>query len=189
MHHPRSRHHANRRSRCASAPVVLAPDACSDQPEWADAVAHLLLPGEVAHIKAEAFGGRGEPVEVTYARNDGLFGGPVGMAITGIASTVTNRRARRRAERAAVPAWRPLGQLVVIATDQRLLVWYQDAWWSVWYAVIVAIQSGEGPGEIELHFAADPPYRLSAPDLGRVQEVVTRAVRSLTQNEGSGPVK
>lgn len=115
------------------------PDDRSDQPEWADAVAHLLLPNEVAHIKAEAFGWRWEPAEVTYDRNLLLLGGPVGMAITGIASTVAKRRARRRAEPTAAAAWRPLGPLVVIATDQRLLVWHQDAWWSVWYSAIVGV--------------------------------------------------
>jgi hypothetical protein len=182
VHHPRTRHHANRRSRCTSAPVVLAPDDCSDQPEWADAVAHLLLPGEVAHIKAEALGWRWEPAEVTYDRNVLLFGGPVGLAVTGIVSTVANRRARRRAERAAAPAWRPLGQLVVIATDQRLLVWHQGAWWSVWYSAMTAIRLGGGPDEVELHFAADPPYRLrlSCPGTAELGRVVEAAIGPLS---------
>lgn len=176
MHYPRTRHRANRRFRCAPEPVAHSPDDHSGQPEWTDAVAHLLLPNEVAHIKVDAFGWRWEPAEVAYDRNVLLLGGPVGMAITGIASVVANRRARRRAERAAAPAWRPLGPLVVIASDHRLLVCYQQAWWSVWYSAITAIHLGEGHDEVELHFAADPPYRLSCPgtaELGRVVEVAT----------------
>ncbi len=181
MHHPRSRHHVNRRIRCASVPVVHSPDESSDQLGRADAVAHLLLPDEVVHIRAEVFGWRWEPAEVTYDRNLLLFGGPVGMTITGIASAIANGRARRRAERAATPAWRSLGPLGVIATDLRLLVWYQQAWWSVWYSAIVAIRSDESFDGFELRFAADPPYRLGGrgtSDLGRVEQVVTLAVCS-----------
>jgi hypothetical protein len=169
VHHPRTRHHASRRPRCASARVVHSSDDRSDQPEWADVVAHLLLLDEVAHIKVDVCGWRWAPAEVTYDRDLLLLGGPVGMAITGIASVVANRRSRRRAERAAALAWRPLGPLVVIATDLHLLVWHQGAWWSVWYAGIVDVQV-PAPSHVDLYFAEDPPYRIAVtagPDLYR----------------------
>lgn len=162
MHHPRTRHHAIRRPRCAPAPVVRSPDERSDQPEWAEVVTHLLLPDEVVHIKADAFGWRWEPAEVTYDRNFLLLGGPVGMAITGIASTVANQRARRRAERVAAPAWRPLGPLVMIATDQRLLVWPENAWCSVWYSAISGVRHDPPAQQIDIYFGTDAPYRLQS---------------------------
>ena len=164
MHRPRVRRHANHRPRCASAPVAQAPDDRYGNPAWADAVAHLLLPNEVAHIKADALGWRWESSDVTYDRNLLLLGGPVGMAVTGIASAVANRRARRSAERVAAPAWRPLGPLVVIATDRRLLVWHKEAWWSVWYSAIVGVQRNAAENQIDLFFGTDAPYRLRSVD-------------------------
>jgi hypothetical protein len=144
--------------------VAQAPDDHYGNSAWADAVAHLLLPNEVAHIKADALGWRWEPSEATYDRNILLLGGPVGMAITGVASVVANRRARRRAERVAAPAWRPLGPLVIIATDRRLLVWHQAAWWSVWYAAIVGVRHDPAVHQIDLYFGTDAPYRLRSVD-------------------------
>lgn len=179
MHHPRPRHYINRRSRCASAHVVYSPDDVSDPPEWADAVAHLLLPNEVAHIKADAFGWRWEPAEVAYDRNLLLLGGPVGMAITGIASTVVNRRTRRRAERAAAPAWRSLGPLVVIATNQRLLVWYQDAWWSIWRSAVVGANLNPSGMCVDVSFVADPPYRIRCAEAASLLEVIGGSSRSV----------
>jgi hypothetical protein len=164
VHHPRARHCGSRRPRCTSASVVHSPDVRSDQPEWADVVAHLLLLDEVAYIAVDAFGWRWEPAEVTYDRRLLLLGGPIGMAITGLGSVVANRRSRRRAERAAAPAWRPLGPLVVVATDQRLLVWHQHAWWSVWYSAIVGVRRDPAIHQIDLYFGTDAPYRLRSVD-------------------------
>lgn len=182
MHHPRTRHHANRRSRRASAPAVHSPDDHIDQPGWADVVAHLLLPTEVVHIKTEASGWRWEPAEVNYDRNLLLFGGPFGMAITGIASTVGNRRARRRAERTAAPAWRPLGALVVIGTDQRLLVWHQGAWWSVWYHAVVDVNPQPCASSLDLRFDTDAPYRLRSDRSDELARLVQPAVMPAAQS-------
>lgn len=158
MHHPRTRPRANRRPHRATTSASSADRSAPS--DWAAPVAHVLLPGETARLQVDAFGWRWEPADVTYDRRLVLLGGPVGMALTGIVSAVSSRRARERAERGAAPAWRPLGSLPVIATDQRLLVWHQDSWWSVWYSAIAGTSLDPTGTQVDLCFVADPPYRL-----------------------------
>lgn len=160
MHHPRVHRRRSRPQRCIPAAKSDPCGGYDHQPAWVAPVAHLLLPGEVASMQVDAYGWRWEPSDVTYDRRLLLLGGPIGMAVSGVASIVANRGARRRAERDAAPAWRALGTLIVIATDLRLLVWHQDAWNSVWYSAITRIGLNLAESHVELSFAADPPYRL-----------------------------
>jgi len=160
MHHPRA-HRCRRRPQRGIPAATGGPSGGYDrQPAWAAPITHLLLPGEVARIQVDAYGWRWEPSDVAYDRRFLLLGGPIGMAVSGVASVVANRGVRRRAERDAAPAWRALGALIVIATDLRLLVWHQNAWNSVWYSAITEAGLDGAESHVELSFAADPPYRL-----------------------------
>lgn len=176
MRHPRTHRRPSRQQRCSLVrPTELS--ACStEQPAWSEPVAHLLLPGEVARMQTDAYGWRWEPADVTYDRRHLLLGGPVGMAITGFASVMANRRARQRAEREAAPAWRPLGPLSVIATDLRLLVWHRDVWNSVWHSAVKVVSIRPDHSTLDLRFAADVPFLLQSQDAARLVDIVRNAV-------------
>lgn len=134
---------------------------CADQPAWAAPIAHLLLPGEVPKIQVYAYGWRWEPADIAYDRRLLLLGGPIGMAFTGIASALANSRARRHAQRAAAPAWRTVGSILVIGTDLRLLVRHEDVWSSIWFSAVEAVSSLPDGASLDLHFAGgEAPYRL-----------------------------
>jgi hypothetical protein len=172
MRHPHPHHRSSRQQRC-SLVRPTEPSACSSrQPTWAEPIAHLLLPGEVAKMQADAYGWRWEPADVTYDRRHLLLGGPIGMAITGFASVMANRRARRRAEREAAPAWRPLGPLSVIATDLRLFVWHLGDWHSVWYLSIARTGLDAAESSVEIDFFDASPYRLDSDEAGCLFEQV-----------------
>jgi hypothetical protein len=122
-------------------------------------IAALLLPGErLLTGPVAAHGWRYESADVTYERRTLAIGGPVLFALTGIGSVIRNRSARKAAEAQAAARWRPLGPLTVLATTDRLLVWHQDSWWSVWYSAITS-SSCEGQ-RLGLTFADTAPYLL-----------------------------
>ena len=122
-------------------------------------MAALLLAGErLLTDPVAAHGWRYESAEVTYERRTIAIGGPVLFALTGIGSALRNRSARKQAEAQAAARWRPLGPLTVVATTERLLVWHQDSWCSVWYSAITS-SSREGR-RLELTFADSAPYLL-----------------------------
>jgi hypothetical protein len=122
-------------------------------------IAALLLPGErLVTDPVAAHGWRYESVEVPFERNTLMVGGPLLFVLTGIGSAIRNRSARRAAEAQAAPRWRPLGPLTVLATTDRLLVWHQDAWRSVWYSAITS--SSCEARRLELTFADSAPYLL-----------------------------
>jgi hypothetical protein len=50
----------------------------------------------------------------------------------------------------------------VVAAD-RLLVWHDGRWSSVWYAGITNVRFDPTNWTLDLFFEADPPYRLSGP--------------------------
>lgn len=122
-------------------------------------IADLLLPGErLVTGPVAAHGWRYESIEVAYDRKTLMIGGPVLFVLTGIGSAIRNRSARKAAEARAAPRWRPLGPLTVLATTDRLLVWHQDAWRSVWYSAITS--SSCEARRLELTFADSAPYLL-----------------------------
>lgn len=131
---------------------------CSAQESWVDA-SGLLLPEERVISDAVAvYGWRFESVEVTYDRRTLVVGGPLLFVLTGAASALRNRSARRDAEAQAAPQWRPLGPLTVLPTTDRLLILHQSAWWSVWYS---AIEQATCRGQqLHLLFLNAPPYLL-----------------------------
>ena len=119
----------------------------------------VLDPGEVAHAELDAYGWRFETAEVVYEQRMVLAGGgPLlfGLAAAGLA--IGNRRAQEAAARLATPQWRPLGQLRVIATNRRLLVFHQSAWASVWLGAIRELHPTLEAQRLELVFEDDPPY-------------------------------
>lgn len=124
----------------------------------------LLDPGEILHADLSAFGWRFESMDVFYEEPRVVaFGGPLLMATTALAAAAARRRARAEAERLAAAQWRSLGRLRILATDRRLLVWYQGAWATVWYAGIREAHPDLPSARLTMHFDDDPPYALAGP--------------------------
>ena len=98
---------------------------------------HERADEEVVYGEVAAHGWRWLPGDPSYDHRTLLLGGPVGWLVTGGISFARNRHARRAAERAAAPQWRPLGPVTVRVTDRRLLVWWQGEWGVVDYSTIV----------------------------------------------------
>lgn len=120
-----------------------------------------LQPGECVHAEITADAWRYLAIDVPYDHRTILFGGPIGWTISAIASAIGNRRTRQAAERLAAPQWRHLGHLPIIVTNQRLVVWYDNDWWLVWFAGIRDWNLTDT--HLEIHFLDDPPYILSSP--------------------------
>lgn len=125
----------------------------------------LLLPEErVISDPVALHGWRYESAVVSYDRRTLMVGGPVLFVLTGAVSALRNRSARRAAETEAAPRWRPLGPLTVLPTTDRLLVWHQNTWWSVWYSAVA--QATRGASQLELQFCGDDAPYLFVGDIG-----------------------
>ena len=111
-----------------------------------------------------AYGWRYTGADVVYEQRTTLIGGPLLALTTGLLSTAGNSRRRHAAELEAAPRWRSLGWLDIIATSQRLLVFHQAAWWSVWYSAITHTFY-DGGSTLTLEFVFDPPYRLAGANI------------------------
>jgi hypothetical protein len=134
----------------------------------------LLEPGEVLHADLTAYGWRFHGVDVIYEEPRALgIGGPLFFAVTAAAAASARRRARAEAERLASPQWRTLGHLRILATDSRLLVLYQGAWASVWYAGIRQMHPAVHEQRLQLIFEDDPPYALAGPWVPYLTVVLT----------------
>jgi hypothetical protein len=149
-------------------PWMAAPELADDiavgrkLPEFATPVP--LEVGEVLHASVEARAWRYQALDVVYPQQRVIaVGGPVAFALNAAASAVGNRRARAEAERQAVPQWRYVGHLPVLATTHRLLVLHDGAWASVWYEAIRQVRPALAEGRLELVFEDDPPYALQGP--------------------------
>lgn len=110
--------------------------------------------------------------DVVYERRTLLLGGSILLPLTGVMSFLANRRRRHEAERLAAPQWRALGPMHVVVTDQRLLVWFDGEWSSVWLASVTDVQC-HPDGALDLFFDVDPPYRFSGPDSALFTKAVT----------------
>jgi hypothetical protein len=138
----------------------------------------VLDVGEVLHAEVSAHGWRFHGVDVAYTEHG--FVGVGGLAMLGLttaATAVGNRRARADAERVAAPQWRPLGEMQILATSQRLLVFHQHQWESVWLAGVSHLVPHPAERWVEMLFVDvdDPPYALSgrwAPYLTAVMSVL-----------------
>jgi hypothetical protein len=134
----------------------------------------LLDPGEVLHADVGAFGWRFQAMHVFYEEPRVLaFGGPVLFAAASIGAASARRRARAEAERLAAPQWRSLGELRVLATDRRLLVWFEGAWASVWYDGIRELHPDLEQRRVTMLFDDDPPYALAGPWVPYLTVVLT----------------
>lgn len=133
-----------------------------------------LDPGEVLHADLPAFGWRFQAMDVVYDEPRVLaFGGPVLFAAASISAASARRRARAEAERLAAPQWRSLGSLRVLATDRRLLAWFEGAWASVWYDGIRELHPDLANDRVTMLFDDDPPYALTGPWVPYVAVVLT----------------
>ncbi len=121
----------------------------------------LLDPGEVLHASVEAHGWRHHALDVIVEERRFLaMGGPIVFGLTVAASAIGNRRVRATAERLAAPQWRPLGSLPILATNERLLVFFEGQWAPVWYSAIRQMIPDMANGRLQLIFEDDPPYAL-----------------------------
>jgi len=108
-----------------------------------------LGPGEVAHAHVAPVAVAGYFGENKQYRNSFLlFGGPVGLAVTGAASVAHNRSKKKQAERAAVPRWHDLGPADVSVTNQRLVVAVKGKVESLWYAETGPLKLTSGRGGV-----------------------------------------
>lgn len=134
----------------------------------------LLDPGEILHADLGAVGWRFQAMDVLYEEPRVLaFGGPVLFAAASIGAASARRRARTEAERLAAPQWRSLGELSVLATDRRLLVWFEGAWASVWYDGIRELHPDLEQHRVTMLFDDDPPYALAGPWVPYLTVVLT----------------
>ena len=136
-----------------------------------DAPPIALGPGEVAHLHlapvglAGHFGESGE-----YNRSFFLFGGPVGLALTGAASLAHNASKKAEAERAAIARWHDLGTTDVVMTNQRLALTSGQQVQSLLYAQTGPMQWANDPGvpAVLVQGAGTPPLRLRSPYAARL---------------------
>jgi len=134
----------------------------------------LLELDEMLHADLAGHGWRFHGVDVVYEEPHVIgIGGPILFAVTAAAAASARRRARAEAERLAAPQWRPLGFLRILATDRRLLVLYQGAWASVWYAGIRQVHPAVHQQRLHLTFEDDPPYALAGPWVPYLAVVLT----------------
>ena len=143
------------------AAVQLIADVVAGRP--LPIVASLIPLGadEVLHAQVEAAGWRFHGIDVLVEQRRPLvLGGPVTFGLTAVGSALGNRRTRADAARLAASQWRPLGVMPVLATSQRLLVFHEGVWGSVWYSAIRQLLPRPAEGRLELLFEDDPPYVL-----------------------------
>jgi hypothetical protein len=123
-----------------------------------------LGPGEVANAVLASVGLVGYFGEdAQYRSSFFLFGGPVGLAVTGAASLARNANKKAEARRAAVPHWHPLGTADVVVTNQRLVASGSGQSESVWYAETGPLQMVAGTGGmpgVQFQASGHPPLRL-----------------------------
>lgn len=133
--------------------------------------------GEVLHASVEADAWRFQGVDVPYVQRHGFaVGGLITFGITAAATALANGRARAEAEQMAAPQWRPLGQVPVMATSHRLLVWHEGAWASVWYQAVRQLRPALAESRLELFFEDDPPYLLQGPAVPYLAVVLATAL-------------
>lgn len=122
----------------------------------------LLDAGELLHGDVVADGWRFEGADIEFAAPRVVaVGGPFVFGLTAAGGAAARRRARREAEALAAPQWRPLDTLRILATDRRLLVWYEGSWASVWYHAIREFRPDLEAARLDLTFDNDPPYHLA----------------------------
>lgn len=144
--------------------VELAEQIADGSPLPVLASTVLLDRGEILHADVGAFGWRFQAIDVFYEEPRILaFGGPVLFAAASIGAASARRRARAEAEQLAAPQWRSLDELRVLATDRRLLVWFEGAWASVWYDGIRELHPDLEQHRVTMLFDDDPPYALAGP--------------------------
>lgn len=138
-----------------------------------------LSSGEVLHVELAVEGWRFHSVDVVVEQRRLLgMGGLVTVGIAAAANSIGNRRARAEAERLAAPRWRPLGSMPLLATNQRLLAFYEGEWASVWYSAIRQIIPSVDDFRLVVIFEDDPPYLLVGEWVPYLTVVITAALAS-----------
>jgi hypothetical protein len=126
-----------------------------------------LGPAEVAHahvspVRVSGYFGE----DARYHRSFVLFGGPVGLAVTGAASLAHNAHKKAEAERAAVPTWHDLGVADTVLTNQRLVLSVGGQAESLWHVECGPLQWAAGPHggpAVQVEPERMPPLSLESP--------------------------
>jgi hypothetical protein len=154
--------------------VELAEQIADGSPLPVLASTVMLDSGEVLHADVGALGWRFQAMDVFYEEPRVLtVGGPLLFVAASIGAASARRRARAEAERLAAPQWRALGELRVLATNRRLLVWFEGAWASVWYDGIRELHPDLEQHRVTMLFDEDPPYALAGPWVPYLTVVLT----------------
>ncbi len=140
----------------------------------------LLELNETLHAMLVAAGWRFHAIDVIVEHQRILTtpGGPLYFGLAAAATAFGNRRARAEAQQLADPQWRPLGEVPVLATNQRLLVLHKGAWASVWYSAIRQIIPSLHDFRLELIFEDDPPYLLAGEWVPYLTVIITAVLAS-----------
>lgn len=147
----------------------------------------VLASGELIHGELIAEGWRFQALDVVVEQRRLLaMGGLRTFGIAAAANSIGNRRALAEGRRLAAPQWRQLGNLQVLATNQRLLVLHEGAWASVWYSAIRQIVPRVEDYRLELLFDDDPPYLLVGEWVPYLTVVVTAV---LAEHYGVGAMQ
>lgn len=132
-----------------------------------EATSTQLGPGEVAHAHFAPVGVAGFFGEDTQYRSSFfLFGGPVGLALTGAASLAHNASKKAEAREAAVPRWHQLGTADIAVTNQRLVVTGNGQTGSFWYAETSPLQVATAPNgapAVQFQPSGHPMLRVDSP--------------------------
>lgn len=138
-----------------------------------------LGPGEVAYADLCLQGWRYYGLDdVWYQRHMVLVGGPLMSVVSAVVCAVANRSRRVEAERIAEAQWRPLGNLRVVVTSDRLLVWHRGTWSSIDLDVVADFRVSSRD-DIDLLFASEAPYRLAGRGASTVAVALTRRSQRL----------
>jgi hypothetical protein len=126
-----------------------------------------LGPGEIAHAHFAPVGLAGYFGEdLQYQRSLFLFGGPIGLAVTGAASMARNAAKKAEAQRAAVPRWHNLGTADVAVTNQRLVLSAKGQAEAFWYAETSPLELAAGAAgspAVQFQPSGKPVLRIDSP--------------------------
>lgn len=102
----------------------------------------------------------------SYTRSTFLGLGSFGaLAFTALGSAAWNSHKRRKAERQAAPQWRPIGQVGVTVTSQRILMLQEMTWESIRFPQILQLSPLVEKYQLDILFEGAPAVRLVGPSV------------------------
>jgi hypothetical protein len=126
-----------------------------------------LQEGESEYTQLWADGFRFHSVDgVTYNHSSFIaFGSVPLLAATAGGSAMLNARKRKQAQAQAAAQWRPMGQVGVTITSQRMLVLREMTWESLWFGHVIQAVPQLQNFTLDMIFEGAPPFRFSGPNV------------------------